>query len=74
MKKRLYIITTIMLIVLMTACSSGGGEQAESPERPVNQEGKTVVTLSVQQASPLYETAEKSSRRSIRTSICKLRL
>ncbi|MUG66427.1 extracellular solute-binding protein [Paenibacillus campinasensis] len=59
MKKRLYIITTIMLIVLMTACSSGGGEQAESPERPVNQEGKTVVTLSVQQASPLYETAEK---------------
>lgn len=61
MKKRLYIITTIMLIVLMTACSSGGGEQAESPERPVNQEGKTVVTLSVQQASP-YTRQQKKVR------------
>lgn len=52
-------ILTGFIIASATACSSGGGEAAESAKNQANKEGKTVVTLSVQQPSAFYEAAEK---------------
>lgn len=57
MKKWLSMVTMGML--LMTACSSGGGDEAEISNQTATNEGKTVVTWSVQTQSALYQTAEK---------------
>ncbi|SDC55571.1 multiple sugar transport system substrate-binding protein [Paenibacillus sp. UNCCL117] len=59
MKKWQYTIASGILITFVTACSSGGGEESKSPVHSVNQEGKTIVTMSVQQPIPFYQTAEK---------------
>lgn len=59
MKKSMYILLIGVLMISMTACSSGGEEKVASAEKPISNGGKKVVTLSLQQASPFYETAKK---------------
>lgn len=53
MKKWLWMICIGILITTTTACGSGGSKDLESKE------GKTVVTLSVQQPSSFFQAAEK---------------
>lgn len=59
MRKWPSMVSMGILILLVSACGSGGGKQSESSKDSVNPEGKTVVTLSVQQADSFYETAKK---------------
>ncbi|PZE19020.1 ABC transporter substrate-binding protein [Paenibacillus xerothermodurans] len=59
MKKWLCMIFVGILITSIAACSAGGGEEMASTEKPGIQEGKTAVTLSIQQPSAFYQTAEK---------------
>ncbi len=58
MKKWSFMVFIGILFLLVSACASEGSDQSGS-QKPVNKEGKTIVTLSVQQASSFYETAEK---------------
>ncbi|MBP1989824.1 ABC transporter substrate-binding protein [Paenibacillus eucommiae] len=58
MNKWLWMIFIGILMTTMTACGAGGGEKLAGTEKPVK-EGQTVVTLSMQQASAFYQTAEK---------------
>lgn len=59
MKQWQYGVVLGLFVVAATACSSGSGEESNRPEQPANAEGKTVVTWSVQQPSPFYQTVEK---------------
>lgn len=59
MKKWLCMIFIGILMTSMTACSSGGSKELASTEKPVIKEGRTVVTLSIQEPSAFYQTAEK---------------
>lgn len=58
MKKWSFMVFIGILFLLVSACASEGSDQSGS-QKPVNKEGKTIVTLSVQQASSFYEIAEK---------------
>jgi multiple sugar transport system substrate-binding protein len=59
MKKRLCMIFIGILMTTTTACSSGGSEEMASEEKPVTTEGKTVLTLSMQESSAFYQAVEK---------------
>ncbi|GIP18648.1 putative ABC transporter substrate-binding protein YesO [Paenibacillus montaniterrae] len=59
MKKWKSMVVVSILVLLMSACASEGSEQANRSDDLISSEGKTVVTLSVQQASSFYETAKK---------------
>lgn len=59
MKKWLGMICVGILITTTTACGSGGSEELASKEKQVIKEGKTVLTLSIQQPSEFLKTAEK---------------
>lgn len=52
-------MTIGLLMTLMTACASGSANESTSTKTPANNEGKTVVTLALQQKSPYLQTAEK---------------
>ncbi|MUG21210.1 extracellular solute-binding protein [Paenibacillus macerans] len=63
MKKRLAmtLIGALILSVAMTACGAGGGgpETSGKKEQPVEEGGKTRLTLSVQEITPFYEALER---------------
>ena len=59
MKKWLCMIFIGILMTTTTACGSGGSKELESKEKPVIKEGKTIVTLSIQQPSKFMQIAEK---------------
>lgn len=52
-------IILVLLTITTTACSSGDNGETAGNEKTATTEGKTVVTLSIQQASSFYETLEK---------------
>jgi len=56
MKKWLLLISMGALIASLTACGSGEGGNVD---KPVTKEGKTVLTLSLRETSPFYQTLEK---------------
>ncbi|MFU1794521.1 hypothetical protein ACM1RC_11705 [Paenibacillus azoreducens] len=63
MKKWLLMLLMGAIMTTATACGSGsdagsnGKEQAK--EKQTNKEGKTVVTLSIQEPGPFYEALKK---------------
>ncbi|AJS59792.1 ABC transporter substrate-binding protein [Paenibacillus sp. IHBB 10380] len=59
MKKWLGMICIGILMTTTTACGSGGSKELASKEKPVIKEGKTIVTLSIQQPSEFIQIAEK---------------
>ncbi len=59
MKKWLGMICIGILMTTTTACGSGGSKELASKEKPVIKEGKTIVTLSIQQPSEFMQIAEK---------------
>jgi multiple sugar transport system substrate-binding protein len=63
MKKWICIVFIGICMTLMTACASDGGEESTSTENAISQEGKTIVTLSIQlpasESDAFYKTAEK---------------
>ncbi|MFG1732064.1 ABC transporter substrate-binding protein [Paenibacillus sp. 843] len=56
MKKWLLIISMGALIASLTACGSGEGGNVD---KPAMKEGKTVLTLSLRESTPFYQTLEK---------------
>ncbi|MBW7454451.1 ABC transporter substrate-binding protein [Paenibacillus sepulcri] len=52
-------IILILMTITTSACSSGDSGETAGNEKTATKEDKTVVTLSIQQASPFYETLEK---------------
>lgn len=68
MKKWHLLISMGALIASLTACGSGEGGNAD---KPATKEGKTVLTLSLTESTPFYQTLEKSSKRNTRISTCR---
>ncbi|MGE6663808.1 extracellular solute-binding protein [Paenibacillus xylanexedens] len=56
MKKWLLLLSMGALITSLTACSSGGSSTAD---KVTSKDGKTVLTLSVTESTPFYQTVEK---------------
>lgn len=56
MKKWLLLLSMGAMITSLTACSSGGSGTAG---KVTSKDGKTVLTLSVTESSPFYQTVEK---------------
>lgn len=56
MKKWLLLISMGALIASLTACGSGEGGNVD---KPATKEGKTVLTLSLTESTPFYQTLEK---------------
>ncbi|PQP81587.1 ABC transporter substrate-binding protein [Paenibacillus sp. PCH8] len=56
MKKWLLLLSMMAIIVVLTACSSGGSGKTD---KVTSKDGKTVLTLSVTESSPFYQTVEK---------------
>lgn len=57
MKKWLLFLSIGAILASLTACASGGG--GETAEKQTK-DGKTLLTMSVQESSPYYETLEKT--------------
>ncbi|WP_091021000.1 MULTISPECIES: ABC transporter substrate-binding protein [Paenibacillus] len=56
MKKWLLLLSMGAIITSLTACSSGGSSTAD---KVTSKDGKTVLTLSVTESIPFYQTVEK---------------
>ncbi|CAM4525372.1 multiple sugar transport system substrate-binding protein [Paenibacillus endophyticus] len=52
-------VWAVLISMAMTACSTGGDEAEIGGKSEVNENGKTVLTLSVMQATPFYTALEK---------------
>ncbi|RKN63005.1 ABC transporter substrate-binding protein [Paenibacillus ginsengarvi] len=59
LKKKLWTMFIVMTMIATTACSSRGSGEEESQEKPVKADGKTVITLTIQQPDGFYQTVEK---------------
>ncbi|MWV42840.1 extracellular solute-binding protein [Paenibacillus sp. HJL G12] len=59
MKKWLMVIFMGALVTTTSACGSGGSDKPGSKEKQTTKDGKTIVTLSIQEATPFYQSLEK---------------
>lgn len=58
LKKIFWTMLTGITVFVMTACSSGSGEE-EAQGKTVKVNGKTVITLTIQQPDGFYQTVER---------------
>lgn len=59
MKKKVWMTGMTMVLATMTACSSGTSNGTVEQAKPVQKDGKTVLTLSVQTATPYYDILQR---------------
>ncbi|MFX3636989.1 MAG: ABC transporter substrate-binding protein [Candidatus Pristimantibacillus sp.] len=57
-KKQLWVIWIIAVVITTTACSSSS-EETRTTEKAIAKDGKTIVTLSIQESSAFYQIVEK---------------
>lgn len=59
MKKKLWTMFVCLMMIVTTACSSGGSGEEKNQGKPVKSDGKTVLTLTIQQPDEFYQNVKK---------------